>query len=110
MKSEIYIVTVYEDGGFQWKLNGKLHREDGPAVKTSDGIELYYINGESHREDGPAIKYPDGAGIYYLNNRRYSKEEFDIEIIKRMYKFKKSLACENKEVIIEGVKYKLIKV
>jgi len=42
-----------------------------------------------------------------LDNKQYSKEAFDKEILKRK---QKTLACENREVIIEGVKYKLTKV
>jgi hypothetical protein len=30
---------------YTWLLNGKLHREDGPAVTLSDGTELWCLNG-----------------------------------------------------------------
>lgn len=39
-----YTVKVVE-GHYYWHLNGKLHREDGPAVEFSDGINLWYLNG-----------------------------------------------------------------
>ena len=39
-----YTVKVVE-GHYYWYLNGKLHREDGPAVEFSDGIKLWYLNG-----------------------------------------------------------------
>jgi len=107
MKSKIYEVEVYDDGFITWSFNGKLHREDGPAIKWADGTEFYYLNGNFHREDGPAIKWANGKEEYWLNNIEYSKEEFNKEIAKRQ---QKSLACENKEVMIDGIKYKLIKV
>lgn len=40
-----------------WRLNGWLHRADGPAKEYSRGNEWYW-NGMLHREGGPAvIKY-----------------------------------------------------
>lgn len=29
-----------------WRRDGKLHKEDGPAVIYSDGLECYYFDGE----------------------------------------------------------------
>jgi hypothetical protein len=37
--------------------NGKLHREDGPAVEYADGSKKWYLNGKLHREGGPAVEY-----------------------------------------------------
>jgi hypothetical protein len=51
-----YQVRVYPNGTKEWYLNGKLHREDGPAVEYSDGTKYWYLNGKLHREDGPAIE------------------------------------------------------
>jgi hypothetical protein len=39
-----YTVKVYEDRT-EWWFNGKLHREDGPAVEYTDGYKLWFING-----------------------------------------------------------------
>jgi hypothetical protein len=44
-----------------WYINGKRHREDGPAIEYSDGGKAWYINDKRHREDGPAIEYSDGS-------------------------------------------------
>ena len=113
MKSKIYQVEVFEDGTTYWTVNRKFHREDGPAVKWANGSEKYYLNDKLHREDGPAVKLANGTEEYWLNNKKYSKEDFDKEISKRknkVKKIKKSLACENKEVMIDGVKYRLTKV
>ena len=38
-------------GTKSWWLNGKLHREDGPAVKYSDGTKEWYLNGEKLTEE-----------------------------------------------------------
>ena len=32
-----YTVKVYLDGYKEWFLNGKLHREDGPAIEYASG-------------------------------------------------------------------------
>ena len=36
----------YSDGSKAWYLNGKLHREDGPAVEYSNGTKHWYLNGK----------------------------------------------------------------
>jgi hypothetical protein len=95
-----YKVRVYADGDKFWYLNGKLHREDGPAVEDSDGNKFWYLNGQlhredgpaiewangnkcwyikakRHREDGPAIEYSDGYKVWYLNGERLTEEEFN---------------------------------
>jgi len=33
-------------GTKQWTLNGKCHREDGPAIEWFDGIKEWWLNGE----------------------------------------------------------------
>ena len=35
--------------------NGKLHRDDGPAVIKADGTQEWYQHDELHRDDGPAV-------------------------------------------------------
>ena len=52
-----YTVRVYANGDKSWYLNGKRHREDGPAVEYASGDKFWYLNGKLHREDGPAIEY-----------------------------------------------------
>ena len=94
-----YKVLVYEDGDKYWYLNGKRHREDGPAIECANGtkhwflndkrhredgpaIELasghkeWYLNGELHREDGPAIEWASGDKHWYLNGKEMSEQEF----------------------------------
>ena len=44
-----YTVRVYEDRT-EWYLNGKLHREDGPAVEYSNGSKRWYLNDQQYTE------------------------------------------------------------
>jgi hypothetical protein len=36
----------YDNGSKCWYLNGRCHREDGPAVEFKNDIKLWYINGK----------------------------------------------------------------
>ena len=65
MKSEC---TIGSDGTKYWRLNGRRHRVDGPAVEWSNGDKHWYINGKLHRLDGPAIEYVNGNKYWYLND------------------------------------------
>ena len=70
----------------EYKLNGELHRKDGPAVISynDDGSvdrEEWYLNGQQHREDGPAvIDYDDDGNVsyerWYLNGQGLNIVEF----------------------------------
>ena len=92
----ICINNGYDTG---WHLNGKLHRDDGPAVEhTPYELDTYYnegrlhrkdgtiialdmINrqwfkhGKLHREDGPAIEWIGGKKVWALNGKVYQEEE-----------------------------------
>ena len=60
--------TVDSKGTIEYRLNGKLHREDGPAVEwANDGNKYWYQNGKRHRTDGPAIEDADGTKEWYIN-------------------------------------------
>jgi hypothetical protein len=69
-----YKVKVYEDGSKEWYLNGKLHREDGPAREYSDGNKVWYLNGKLHREDGPAREYASGYKSWWLNGKLHRED------------------------------------
>ena len=64
-------------GNKQWHLHGELHREDGPAIEYTDGEKHWYLNGERHREDGPASEYPSGDKSWYLNGKQLTEDEFN---------------------------------
>lgn len=71
-----YTVIVNSFGDKFWDLNGKLHREDGPAVEWADGTKYWYIHDKRHREDGPAIEFADGSKCWFINGRQLTEEEF----------------------------------
>ena len=45
-----YTMTVDKYGDKRWYVNGKLHREGGPAVEFVNGDKQWYTNGKLHRE------------------------------------------------------------
>jgi len=65
---------TFPSGTKGWYLNGKLHREDGPAIERSDGNKEWYLNGKYHREDGPAFEYPDGTKEWWLDHKEVHPE------------------------------------
>ena len=71
-----YTVRVYDDGDKSWYIDGKCHREDGPAVELSDRYKAWYLNGKCHREDGPAVEYASGDKEWFLSGVRYTEEEY----------------------------------
>ncbi len=66
-------------GNKRWFKDGRLHREDGPAVEYCWGAAEYYINGVRHRLDGPAIIRKNGNNKYYINGINYNELEFFIQ-------------------------------
>ena len=72
---------ISESGHKRWYLNGKFHREDGPAVQYSSGSKFWYLNGLQHRTDGPAVEYPDGTKRWYLNDELHRTDGPAVEYI-----------------------------
>ena len=46
----------------------------------SDRTEWCNENGRLHREDGPAIEYTDGSKQWYLNEEELTEREFNKQI------------------------------
>jgi len=46
-----YTVKVWANGYKAWYLNGKRHREDGPAVEYTNGYKAWYLNGKEVTEE-----------------------------------------------------------
>jgi hypothetical protein len=67
------------NGNKEWRLNGELHREDGPAAEYINGYKAWYIHGKRHREDGPAIERVNGDKWWYLNGKRHREDGPAIE-------------------------------
>jgi hypothetical protein len=76
-----YEVKVYTNGNKFWFLNGKRHREDGPAIEYNNGSKAWVLNNELHREDGPAVEDSNGYKIWYLNDKRLTEEEFNERMV-----------------------------
>jgi hypothetical protein len=57
-------LTIYDNGNKSWELpNGKLHREDGPA-----------------------IEWPSGGKRWFLNDIQYTENEYKCEMRSRKLK------------------------
>ena len=39
------------NGDREWWLNGRYHREDGPAIEWANGTKKWYLNGEELTEE-----------------------------------------------------------
>ena len=63
----------------RWYINGKCHREDGPAIERANGSKSWYINGKCHREDGPAAEYADGSKYWYIQGKQHREDGPAIE-------------------------------
>ena len=65
-------LIILPNGTKQWRLNGIVHRTDGPAIEWVDGRKYWKINGKQHRTDGPAVEYPDGDAEWWIDDKEYS--------------------------------------
>ena len=108
MSYKEYTVKVYNDGTQEWYINGKLHREDGPA-RCGPEYNAWYIDGNLHREDGPAVEYTNGVKSWYLDGIGLTEEGFNKRVSScnddRFWY--KNNSYNGKMVEIDGKKYKL---
>ena len=74
---------ISPDGDKEWFLNGKRHREDGPAIERANGNKLWWLNGKLHRKDGPAVEHANGDKEWWLNGKRYTETEYKRGLIRR---------------------------
>ena len=93
-----YNVKVWPNGTKAWSLNGKRHREDGPAVEWTNGYKAWYLNDKLHREDGPAVEHADGEKWWFLNDERLTEKEHR----------EQTQGCASKVIEIDGKQYKLV--
>lgn len=73
--------SIEKESRKEWRINGKLHRIDGPAVEFKDGTKKWYVNNQLHRKDGPAIEWVIGAKFWYYHGTHIdvnSQEEFEL--------------------------------
>ena len=69
-----------QHGGSHWYLEGKRHREDGPAIVLANGSRHWFIPGLRHREDGPAIEWVGGTGSWWLMGGEYTPKTFEVAL------------------------------
>jgi len=62
-------IAEYSNGGKAWIKEGKLHRENGPAIIYPDGEKHWYKEGKYHRLDGPAVEYADGSKFWFKEGK-----------------------------------------
>ena len=63
------ICTTDINGTKKWQLDGRYHREDGPAIELKSGTKIWCFDGEYHRLDGPTIVRGDyGPSGWYIND------------------------------------------
>ena len=75
MSYKTYEVIVHDNGTEEWRLNGKLHRENGPALVYSNGDKKWWINDKLHRTDGPALEF-GSLKEWWIEGVHYSEAEF----------------------------------
>jgi len=65
---------------FWYNNQDQLHRDDGPAIESSNGTKAWYQHGQCHREDGPAIEFSDGDKEWWIKGEQLkvsSQVEFE---------------------------------
>jgi hypothetical protein len=67
---------VFADGSKNWCQHNKLHRTDGPAIENADGTKAWLLDDDYHRTDGPAIEYTSGSMSWYLRGDSLSFDEW----------------------------------
>jgi hypothetical protein len=71
-----YQVTVGENGDKRWYLNGKFHREDGPAIEYADGTKYWFINDQplTEAEFNTRTKSCNGK-VVEIDGKKYKLQE-----------------------------------
>ena len=94
-----YTVKVYEHRT-EWRLNGKIHREESPTVEWPDGSKEWYLNDKRHRLDGPAIDFSNGDKRWYIEGRLVTKQH--------LFRITNPNLCESETVHIKKNKSNLV--
>ena len=66
---------IWNNGDKEWLLNSELHREDGPAIEYAGGTKQWLLNNKHHREEGPAIESCSGHKSWILNDKNYGYDD-----------------------------------
>jgi len=69
------VCTINAIGDKVWRLDGQLHRDNGPAVEYVDGTRHWHQHGNLHRTDGPAIDCTTGSRQWFKHGARHRDDE-----------------------------------
>jgi len=61
--------AAIERDELHWYLEGRRHRDEGPALITAAGERQWFAHGQRHREDGPAWIHVDGGLSWWQQGR-----------------------------------------
>lgn len=64
----LYRVKIHS-GEISWRLDGTIHRVQGPAVEFPGVYKAWYLNGKRHRDGGPAIEGASGDQEWWINGK-----------------------------------------
>lgn len=60
---------VYCNGDMEWWVNGKNHRKEGNPSVISKSVKMWRVDGKLHRLDGPAIERTSGYTEYWVDGK-----------------------------------------
>lgn len=72
-----------------WYRNGVMHRDNAPAAVTMNGDQFWYKEGLEHRSNGPAVVFASGDFRYYQNGLLHREDGPAQRQSKRNYWFQK---------------------
>ena len=58
--------------------NGYIHSEDGPAIIHDNGTKEWRVEGKYHRLDGPAIEFLDSTddNTWFVDGNEHTEQEY----------------------------------
>lgn len=62
-------LAVEAPTGRHYLLDGRPHREDGPAYEGRDGTQEWRVDGMLHRDGAPAVIHDDGTEEFWEHGR-----------------------------------------
>ena len=72
MNYKEHIIRVYDNGDKHWYLNGKRHREDGPACEYAGGSKFWYLDGIKLTEEEFNSRQSNCSGkIVEIDGKKY---------------------------------------
>ncbi len=76
MKALVSVCEENEFGYKEWRLDGELHRDDGPAIEHPL-YTWWWLNGRPHRAEGPAMEWNNGSKHWFLDGQEMSEEQWN---------------------------------